>query len=261
MRTLPSTKFRPYRAIVAGFCAATVATIILLFSHIFAQILAKGAGEGSPFYALAYNNLTQSVSQNVFLTTLAHFVLGVAFAMAYAKSVDRLPGHNNWKSGLTFGLALWLLSAVVFFPVVGAGFFGMGLGAGILPVAGSLVLHMAYGLTLGTVYSPALARMGVNVGAQHAIDAEGHALDFAPGAPNAEKSAALGILGGSAVGAAVAGVIWMATGPGTSIVPGLPLDYALMAVIFFCVGVGLLIGFWTGVPDPRPARGATRAQA
>ncbi len=261
MRTLPSTKFRPYRAIVAGFCAATVATIILLFSHIFAQILAKGAGEGSPFYALAYNNLTQSVSQNVFLTTLAHFVLGVAFAMAYAKGVDRLPGHNNWKSGLTFGLALWLLSAVVFFPVVGAGFFGMGLGAGILPVAGSLVLHMAYGLTLGTVYSPALARMGVNVGAQHAIDAEGHALDFAPGAPNAEKSAALGILGGSALGAAVAGVIWMATGPGTSIVPGLPLDYALMAVIFFCVGVGLLIGFWTGVPDPRPARGATRAQA
>lgn len=260
MKNLPTTKFRPYRAIVAGFCAATVATVILLFSHIFAQILGKGSGEGSPFHALAYNSLTQSVSENVFLTTLAHFVLGVAFALAYAKSVDQLPGRNNWKSGLSFGLALWLLSGVVFFPLVGAGFFAMGLGAGILPIVGSLVLHLAYGLTLGAVYSPALARMGVNVGAQHAVDADGHTVLPAGGSPNAEKAAAMGILGGSAIGAAVAGIVWLAVGPGkTAIMPGLPLDYALMAVIFFCVGVGLLIGFWTGVPDPRPARGASRA--
>jgi lipoprotein signal peptidase len=45
-----------------------------------------------------------------------------------------------------------VLSLVVFFPIVGAGFFGASLHAGPLPALGNLVLHLLYGATLGAVY-------------------------------------------------------------------------------------------------------------
>lgn len=32
------------------------------------------------------------------------------------------------------------------------------------------------------------------------------------------------------------------------IVPGLPLEFSFMAMIFFFSSMGLLIGFWTGTP-------------
>ncbi len=39
-------------------------------------------------------------------------------------------------------------------PAVG-GFFGLGIGAGPLPIIGNLILHLVYGATLGTLYGPA----------------------------------------------------------------------------------------------------------
>lgn len=246
-----ATRFRPYRAILAGFCGSTIATIILLFAHIFAQILAQGMGDQSLAYALAYNSLTAYVASNLYLASLVHFVLGVSFAMVYAKIVDSLPGRNSWKSGAVFSLALWLLSAVVFFPLVGAGFFALALDAGVLPVAGSLFLHLAYGVTLGLVYSPALANLRLNATAQH-NDLAG----YNGASVHAEKAAALGILGGSLVGIVLAGLGATVAGPSSLAVAGLPAGYTIMALVFFCIGMGMLVGFWTGAPDAEPGRHA-----
>jgi hypothetical protein len=244
-----SSKFRPYRAVLAGFCGSTVATVILLFSYIMAQLLARSTGEGSALHALAYNNLTALVESHLYVTAVAHFVLGTLFALAYARLVDQLPGRNSWRSGLVYGLGLWLLSAVIFFPLMGAGFFALQLGAGLLPVLGSLILHLAYGGVLGLIYSPYLASFGVNAMAQHP-GAVPHQLSSTP----SEKAAAKGILGGAALGSLLVGVAWL-LGQGDSMtVSGLPLDYTLMAVVFFFTTVGMLIGFWTGAPDGEPSR-------
>ena len=43
---------------------------------------------------------------------------------------------------------------LAFLPLVGGGFFGASLGAGPLPALGNLLLHLAYGATLGTMYGP-----------------------------------------------------------------------------------------------------------
>jgi hypothetical protein len=241
-RQTPQTWFQPYRAILAGFCGSMIALVILLFAYIFAQILGKGMGQDSIFYSLAYNDLTRTVSHNLLVTLLIHFVLGITFALAYAKIANGLPGHNSWKSGILFGLGLWLLSAIVFFPLVGAGFFALSLGAGLAPVAGSLVLHLVYGSMLGLVYSPYFDSVSVNRVAQQG------ATGGLEASPTPEKAAALGILGGAGIGAVLALVGWLMAGH-AHIVSGVPLDYALLALVFFCIGAGMLVGFWTGAPE------------
>lgn len=50
-----------------------------------------------------------------------------------------------------FSLIPWAFSLVVFLPLVGGGFLGLGLGAGPLPILGNLLLHAVYGVTLGSV--------------------------------------------------------------------------------------------------------------
>lgn len=249
-----TTQFRPYRAVLAGFCGSTVATVLLLFAHILAQVVGRGMGTGSLAYALAHNTLTQTVANNLYLTAFVHFVLGITFAMFYARTVDSWPGHNTWKSGMVFSLGLWLLSAVVFFPLVGAGFFAMSLGAGVLPVTGSLILHLSYGATLGLVYSPALSHLTLNSEAQHA-----NAPAYNGASMHAEKAAAMGILGGTAVGVLLAGLVSAVMGEPGLAVAGLPAGYTIMAMVFFCIGMGMLVGFWTGAPDAEPG-GRARAQ-
>lgn len=239
-----TTEFRPYRAILAGFCGSTLAVIVLLFSHIFAQILSQGLEQFTLVHALVDNDLTVAVANNLYLTVLAHFVIGLGFAVMYAKIVDQLPGANSWRSGLIFSSLLWVLSGLVFFPLVGAGFFGLGLGAGALPFLGSLVLHLAYGFTLGLVYSPYFSSVGVNRIAQRNPESGGQP------SPSSDKAAALGILGGAATGGLLVSASWLLLGrPEAFVVAGMPLDYALLAVVLFCTGIGMLLGFWNGLPN------------
>lgn len=246
-----STKFRPYRAILAGFCGSSSAIIVLLFAHIAAQILAQGLGEFSIVHALANNDLTEAVSNNLYLTVLMHFVFGFGFAMLYAKLIPMLPGHNSWRSGLIFSVGLWLLASLLFFPAVGAGFFALELGAGILPALGALILHLAYGITLGLVYSPYLRSVSVN----RVIQRDPNSAHIA--APSADKAAALGILGGAAVGTALVAFVWLLSGrPDAFVALGMPIEYAVTAIVFLSTGVGLLLGFWTGLPNESRANNA-----
>ena len=54
---------------------------------------------------------------------------------------------------MLFSIIPWFLSLVVFFPIVGAGFFGADLDAGPLPAIGNLILHLIYGAVLGSMYT------------------------------------------------------------------------------------------------------------
>jgi len=56
---------------------------------------------------------------------------------------------------MQFALIPWLLSLVVFLPVMGGGVLGMGVGAGPLPILGNLILHLVYGAVLGLSYAEA----------------------------------------------------------------------------------------------------------
>src|SRR3954469_17480874 len=89
---------------------------------------------------------------------------------------------------MVFALVPFLLSVVVFFPIMDAGVLGKDLGAGPLPVVGNLILHLIYGATLGTLYSVDLERWLDGSYADRAFNRK------------AEQYAAIGLVIGAPVG-------------------------------------------------------------
>ncbi len=237
---------RPYRAIVAGFCASAAAALTFLFAHLGATILARGLGDGSWFAALVQNSLVDLAASSLYLSLLLHFVIGITLAGLYAVVVDRLPNGNHWTSGLWFSLLPWMASGLIFFPLMGAGLFAWGLGAGLLPIAGWLVLHLIYGSLLGFLYSPEASR---SVMPQSSL---AHDPYETQATQTRAKGAALGILGGAGLGSAALIVVWLLVGSSQAFVaPGLPLDYTIVAGVFFFSIMGMLIGLWTGAPGQK----------
>ncbi len=62
----------------------------------------------------------------------------------------KLFSKRNIATGLLFGGILWLVMQVAFLPILGWGFFGMNTTPKI--AVATLVLHSAYGLTLGWLF-------------------------------------------------------------------------------------------------------------
>ena len=77
------------------------------------------------------------------------FVGAVFWAVLYARFAHgRLPGPP-WLQGLLFSALPLAVSGSVVLPLLGAGPFGFGLGAGPLPLVGELFRHALFGVGLG----------------------------------------------------------------------------------------------------------------
>ncbi|HEY3079007.1 MAG TPA: DedA family protein [Chloroflexota bacterium] len=80
------------------------------------------------------------------------FVGAVFWAVLYARFAHgRLPGPP-WLQGLLFSALPLAVSGSVVLPLLGAGPFGFGLGAGPLPLVGELFRHALFGVGLGVSY-------------------------------------------------------------------------------------------------------------
>jgi uncharacterized membrane protein YagU involved in acid resistance len=80
---------------------------------------------------------------------LVHFVVGVLWAILYARLLlGRLPG-SPVSRGLLYGFLVFLLAEAVLLPIVGAGFFSRGDPSMLI---GALLGHLVYGSVLGWVY-------------------------------------------------------------------------------------------------------------
>lgn len=75
-------------------------------------------------------------------------IAGLAFGHAYRA----LPGSNGAIRGLVYGVFGWMIMGLVFFPMIGLGFFALHAGLGISPALFSLGMLLAYSVTLGLVY-------------------------------------------------------------------------------------------------------------
>jgi hypothetical protein len=128
-----------------------------------------------------------------------------------------------------FSLILWILSLIIFLPLMGGGFLGMSTGAGLLPIVGNLILHLVYGAVLGASYAEATEDWLDDTEADHL------------NAAAAERGAAGGILVG-----VVAGLI-----AGWIVAPAFSelADRSLVAVGVAFIGgaVGLAVGSFAGM--------------
>lgn len=218
-------------SLISGF-AATFAMTVVIFA---AYWLARAAGDagGNQFerwlHALASNSLTRSTQDSVVIAIALNLLVGLGWALLYGyDGVIRLSGPS-WRKGMIYALGPWLLSILVFFPIMDAGVFGKDLGAGPLPVIGNLILHLVYGAVLGSLY---------------AVDLEswldGSEVDLLHNRA-AETYAAIGMVIGAPVGLVIA---WLA-GPSLDGVAGMPIVALLGAILG--AALGLMIGSFAGI--------------
>ncbi|MDP8923549.1 MAG: DedA family protein [Chloroflexota bacterium] len=82
------------------------------------------------------------------------FVGGLGWAVVYSHvAVPLLRTVPPWLRGLAFSALPSAVSLLVVMPAVGAGFLGLGLGAGWLPLAGEVLRNALFGLGLAVSYS------------------------------------------------------------------------------------------------------------
>lgn len=142
-------------SILAGFVATVVMSMALVLAYLIVGYIGSENGNQLSrwFWALKHNDLTDGIYDVPIAAFSVNLIAGLIWALIYARFVEPVLRGAGWWRGLVFSIVPWLLSLVVFFPLVGAGFFGMSLDAGPLPAIGNLVLHLIYGATLGGVYA------------------------------------------------------------------------------------------------------------
>jgi hypothetical protein len=227
------------RAMVSGFIATLVMAILFFVAYGLAHLL--GGVELNPrpgaqtfagwMHALSENRVLDLAGASIYAAATLHLIIGMVFALLYAFFFEpRLPGTGAVK-GMWFSLIPWAASVLVFFPLVGAGILGSNLGAGPLPALGNLLLHLAYGATLGLMYGPLGDIPADEMSRTAPVDAPDMIEHY-------ETASARGMLVGGIAGAilGVVGTI-VSAGPGGTIL-GVPS----LIFIPLTAAVGLIIG-------------------
>ncbi|MBI4498538.1 MAG: hypothetical protein HY689_11630 [Chloroflexi bacterium] len=231
------------RSIVSGFVATAVMTFTLLLGYVlalgFANLIRTDTASGQEvanwFRGLTVNHLVDFTQAAPYTALALHLLIGLLWAGLYGYVVQPWLIGPQWVRGVQFSLVLWVLSLTVFFPLVGAGFLGLGLGAGPLPILGNLIAHIAYGATLGVVYGP----LGDVVLGERVAPSEA-AADV-----GSEVMGARGIILGVLVGVLV-GMMLNALAGGNGVV-GLPPLAIILAAALVGGAMGELIGSWLGL--------------
>jgi hypothetical protein len=137
---------RASRAAVLGLMATSAMTLLMWIAALPGMPHAL-----EPFPALLMRHIVPRAAplQLALLTTMTHFAYGVAAAALFSF----LARPMSVGRGLAYGFALWTTMQLFLVPGLlgGLGFgFGLGLGVGHwLFMVYTLVLHLAYGVTLG----------------------------------------------------------------------------------------------------------------
>lgn len=221
--------------VVSGFLATFGMTVAIALAYGLANALGDrdGGQLARWFAALGDNPVTRRTGDAVVLAVGLNLVVGLLWALVYARWAEPALSGPGWRKGVLFALVPWLLSLAIFFPFVGGGFFGADLGAGPLPIVGNLVLHLVFGAILGGVYGLAL---------ESGLD--GSEADRANAAA-AERGAALGIAAGVLLGLLLGFLL------GPSLGDGGDRGATTLAGALIGGAVGLAAGSFVGMAQTR----------
>ena len=217
--------------LAAGFIATFAMTVSMAAAYGIANALGDPSGNviARWFDALSSNEMTRNVGDIFAFGMILNLLMGLVWALIYARLAEPRLAGPGWRKGVFFALVPWLLSILVFFPIAGVGVLGSGVDAGILPVLGNLILHLVFGVVLGTLYA-----MEVGKGAyrsRHDLQANW----------NSERASALGMLAGAALGF-IGG--WLVA-PGMDSIADQPI--IAFAGALSGAAIGMLIGSMLGL--------------
>ena len=222
--------------VIAGFTGTTILTVGLMFSYEIARIIGSNGSSASFFenwlWSLTHNPATDTARVNLPIALILNFGAGILFGIVYAGWIEPRLRGTGWRRGAVFAVLTWLFSIVIFLPLMDAGFLGIRLHAGPLPVIGNLLLNLAYGVTLGAVY--AVEQWQTESG-RPADSGEQRMLD------RSQRASVIGIAFGMVCGGLI-GQIWAST-----LSPG--QDPLLVAVVAAIIGtfIGFMVGSYAGL--------------
>jgi hypothetical protein len=224
------------RAIVSGFLAGVAALFVLIPAYGFAAAVGSTSPTATPLsralWNLSHNPVTSLVGSVQLVQAIGlHLVVGLGWAVVYAAVVEPKLYGPGWRKGLVFATVPCLISLFVFLPLVGAGPFGLAVGAGPIAGLGAILLHAIYGVLLGETYALADGE-GMGGGVDNPM---------AKAITLVERDMALGLVLGAALGALIAGILAV-TGNGANLatVAAAATEGALCGVI-----IGVVIGLLT----------------
>ena len=134
--------------IIAGFAGTVVLTVLMLMKNMMGIM-----PELDPVHMMA-NMAAQKMGMepNMVIGWVMHFMIGsVAWGGAFAVFNDLLPPKTQVKKGIFLGICAWFLMMIGPMPMGGAGLFGLNIGP-MAPVM-TFMLHVIFGVVLGSVYS------------------------------------------------------------------------------------------------------------
>jgi hypothetical protein len=243
--------------ISAGFVATVAMTVVLLGAYLAVRTL--GTTDATLLqlwlWALSHNRVVDFTTGSPYVLSALHFGFGIAWAVVYAAWAEPHLTGPGWRRGLVFSFVPWVASVLVLLPVVGAGPLGIELGAGPLPVLGSLVLHMVYGSALGELYAQARP-----AGAPPLEELPEEIVDHLASMMHAERGTAIGLaaggLAGFGLGLALTRLIRIELIPASEL--ALPLACVLVGAALGALA-GSLIGTYANAPGPGTGTGTDTA--
>ena len=243
-------------AVIAGFVAIGASTGALMVAYVLANGAADSQGDivRRWLYQLTHNRVVEFSSGSPAYALILHVVLGVVWALVYARFVEGnralrwwIGGGPGWSRGMRFALLPWLVSLLVLLPAAAVNMLDWALSAGPLVPLGNLVLHLIYGFTLGQLYDPSASDVATGADAILEEPLQRSAVE------HSEDFGAAGILVGGVVGA------WVGVGLALILPPVLPnVDFGGWSVALAVGGilaggaVGGVVGSFAGLPQPAP---------
>jgi hypothetical protein len=222
--------------VLSGFLATFAMTVALLAAYGIASAIGSASGNSLQrwCWALVHNPVAERTADGVMLAVGANLAVGLVLALAYGRYFEPMLEGPGWWKGMRFALIPWLLSLIVFLPLVGGGVLGLAVGAGPLPILGNLVLHLIYGAVLGETYADPVAGWLDDT----AADRENSAA--------AERGAAIGV----AIGLPAGFILGWLFSPGVSALASRPESAFGIALVG--AAIGLAIGSFAGMGRARP---------
>ena len=141
---------RAWKTIAAGLCGS-IAHSGLMALKSWAQIL-PGFEPYNDLQAVLTSLIGNSVNPLI-PWALSYFNGSVVLGFLFGQFYRRLPGRTALAKGTVFGLGIWMVMGLAFFPVLGKGPFAMNAGLGLKPTFFSLLMVLIYSITMGAVYA------------------------------------------------------------------------------------------------------------
>ena len=139
-----------WKSIAAGLCGSAAHTGLMALKS-WARIL-PDFEPYSDLQALLTSIVGSSVHP-VIPWALSYFNGSVVLGFLFGQFYSRLPGRTPLIKGIVFGVCIWVVMGLTFFPVIGNGPFAMDAGLGLKPTAFSLLMVLTYSITLSAAYS------------------------------------------------------------------------------------------------------------